>query len=79
MPLAKRFIQQEEDAFNLFKVVGQLKSQVETTEMLLFELQAQIDKVNLEKEDIKKRSQTGQPQSKPKVSILCDSIVLLGV
>jgi hypothetical protein len=47
--------------------------------MLLFELQAQIDKVNLEKEDIKKRSQTGQPQSKPKVSILCDSIVLLGV
>jgi hypothetical protein len=30
--LAQKFIQQEEDSFNLFTAVGKLKSQVENTE-----------------------------------------------
>lgn len=69
--LAKKFIQQEEDSFNLFKAVGQLKNQVENTEMQLFELQAQIDKMNLEEEDMR-RARANQSAmgiaSKPKVS-----------
>ena len=36
--LAKKFIQQETDQFQLFQAVGELKSQVENAETVIFDL-----------------------------------------
>ena len=38
--LAQKFIQQEEDSFNLFIAVGKLKTQAENTETQVYDLSA---------------------------------------
>ena len=58
--LAQKFIQQEEDSFNLFIAVGKLKTQTENTETQVYDLSAQLDKRKSEQKHNGKRTRAMQ-------------------
>ena len=58
--LAQKFIQQEEDSFNLFIAVGKLKTQTENTETQVYDLSAQLDKRKSEQKHSGKRTRAMQ-------------------
>ncbi len=58
--LAQKFIQQEEDSFNLFMAVNKLKTQTENTETQVYDLQAQLEKRKSEQKHSGKRTRAMQ-------------------